>query len=397
MRPTPSNHSRKAQSLVEKARANGGLAPLDLDKFWADQAVAVRAPFDASIPQMPLGIMMSGECVFDELGVEEDLWRYQADSEWRAAIHKAYNDRSERIVGRRLLGETSDDLTRVYPPLKGLHDIFEARNEWHAGSWWLMRSANSEDELKALLDRVDTRLSDLRPFLLAGNWDEEKERLMALGARPPVYRGQRGPITFAASIYGVENLISLIMTNPDLAARLRDTILRAMLEIARVLDKEAGYTNETAPHGFYFRDDNCYLLTPDMYEFFGYPILEGVFSRYSPNPADLRGQHSDSAMGHLLPILGRLNMTSLNLGPTLTVREIREHCPQAIIYGQLAPFTFSRNEEQKIVEEFLRDFEMTREKRGVVFATAGSINNGSRLTGMRLIMSAIQHFGRFDK
>jgi hypothetical protein len=28
--------------------------------------------------------------------------------------------------------------------------------------------------------------------------------------------------------------------------------------------------------------------------------------------------------------------------------------------------------------------------------TAGSINNGSRLTGMRLIMSAIQHFGRYD-
>ena len=40
--------------------------------------------------------------------------------------------------------------------------------------------------------------------------------------------------------------------------------------------------------------------------------------------------------------------------------------------------------------EFLRDYEMSRDRRGLVFETAGSINNGSRLTGMRLIISAIQ-------
>jgi hypothetical protein len=39
---------------------------------------------------------------------------------------------------------------------------------------------------------------------------------------------------------------------------------------------------------------------------------------------------------------------------------------------------------------------MAREQRGLRFATAGSISNGSRLTGMRLIMAAIQHFGRYD-
>jgi uroporphyrinogen decarboxylase len=133
-----------------------------------------------------------------------------------------------------------------------------------------------------------------------------------------------------------------------------------------------------------------------MYEFFGYPILKRVFEVYAPGPNDRRGQHSDSAMGHLLPILGRLDLTTVNFGPTLSVREIREHCPRAVIDGQLAPFTLSRNAEEAIVCEFLRDFAQAREKRGLRFATAGSINNGSRLTGMRLIMAAIQHFGRYD-
>ena len=49
-----------------------------------------------------------------------------------------------------------------------------------------------------------------------------------------------------------------------------------------------------------------------------------------------------------------------------------------------------------MVNEFLRDFGMAKEKRGLRFTNAGSINNGSRLTGMRLIMAAIQRYGRYD-
>jgi uroporphyrinogen decarboxylase len=391
------NHAEMAQALVRQMHANNGLAPVDLEQFWADQEVAQRNPWGTDIPQVPMGLWMGADCVFDEVGVPEDMWRFQNDEEWRLQISKAYNDKAEKIVGRRLLWEIRSDPNALrYPPVKQLHDIFEAWNKWHGGSWWLQASAHTEDELAALLDRVEERLANLRQFLLPPQWDEVRGKLMEQGVKPGLYRAQRGPVTFATSVFGTENLLMLIMTNPDLAARFRDAILNAMLGLARVLDEEAGYLPETAPRGFYFLDDNCCLLSPEMYEFFGYPILKGVFDRYSPNPEDGRGQHSDSAMGHLLPILARLEMTSVNLGPTLTVSEIREHLPRAVIHGQLAPFTFSRNEEQKIVEEFLRDFDMAREKRGLVFTTAGSINNGSRLTGLRLIMAAIQRHGHYD-
>ena len=385
----------KANALVRKAHANDGLAPVDLEKFWADQEIAAADPFGEHIPQAPLGIMMNGECVYDELGVKEDHWRYREDQEWRLRLNKAYNDKAERIVGRRLLSEEWSDPSLKYPAHAGLHGVFEAENEWHDQSWWLKQSAHNEDELKALLDRVEKKV--IRSVLLPENWDEEKERLTARGIKPPLYRGQRGPVTFATSIYGVENLIFLIMDNPDLAVRFSSAILNAMLEIARILDEEAGYTPETAPHGFGFADDNSCLLTPEMYELFAYPILKGIFEGYSPDPGDRRGQHSDSDMAHIVPLLGKLGLTWANFGPPVKVSHIREHCPKAVIKGQLAPFTFSRNDEVNIVAEFLRDFDMAREKRGLGFATAGSINNGSRLTGMRLIMSAIQHYGRYDR
>ncbi len=387
-----------AEAFVAKAQAHGGLAPVDLDRFWTDQAKAQANPWADDCPQVPLGIGMTYECLLGELGLPEtpENWdRVQRDQAWQIELAKPYNDRAESLIGRRPLAETRPDPQRAWPGTKGLHDIFEARNEWHGGSWWLQQSADSPSELEALLDRVESRLSNLREFVLPPDWAEAKDRLTALGLKPPLYRGQRGPVTFATSIYGVQNLLFLILDQPELAARLRDLMLRAMLELGRVLDEEAGYTPETAPHGWGWADDNCCLLNPDMYEFFGYPILQGIFERYSPHPGDARGQHSDSDMGHLLPLLGRLELTWANFGPNLTVTEIREHLPRAVIHGQLAPFTFSRHEEVDIVAEFLRDFEMAREHKGLCFATAGSVNNGSQLSGLRLVMAAIQEYGRY--
>ncbi len=400
MTTSEQQRSATAEALVKEAHANDGLAPVDLDRFWADQKIAAADPFGTDIPQCPIGgCMVTWECVFEELGIQQDWRRHREDPAWAMELTKAYNDKAEKIIGRRPLNENPPgDPSLNYPPIKALHDIFEAENVWNdnSQSYWLMESATNEAELEALLDRVDKRLENLREFILPDNWEAEKQRLAALGRKCGRYGGQRGPITFAASIFGPENLIFLIHDNPDLARRFSDTILRAMLEKARIHDEEAGFTPETARHGWFFNDDNCCLMTPEMYELFGYPILKGMWDRYSPNPGDERYQHSDSAMGHLLPVLGKLKLTGTNFGPTVTVSEIRENLPDAVIHGQLAPFTYSRNDEVGIVEQFLRDFEQAREKRGLRFTTAGSINNGSRLTGARLMMATAQRYCRYD-
>lgn len=389
------DHAALADDLLAETRARGGSAPVDLERFWEDDARAHADPFASACPQVPLGLGANmGECVFAELGLDEDWYRFRHDPAWRSQLFRAYNDRAERIVGRRLLEESIPDPSRRWPSVKGLHDVFEARQVWHHESYWLMPAADSPDALRALLDRVEERLTDLRTFLLPDGWDEAHRRLTALGVPPPRYRWQRGPVTFATSVFGVENLIFLILDEPDLARRFGELILRAMLGIADVLDREAGDTPETAPRGFGFADDNCYLMTPEMYELFAYPVLAGVFARFCPDPGDWRFQHSDSAMAHLLPLLGRLRLTGVNFGPTVAVAQIRAHLPDAIVHGVLAPFTFSRNQEHAMVREFLRDADQARSHgRGLVFTTAGSVNNGSRLVGLRLLMSAIQRYG----
>jgi uroporphyrinogen decarboxylase len=236
-----------------------------------------------------------------------------------------------------------------------------------------------------MLDRLE-RTPDMREFMLPAGWEAQKRRIQeAYGTKPSGVRHVRGPVTLAMSVFGVENLIFLCLDEPELAQRFS-------LAIA-----EAGFTPGQAPGGFSFADDNCCLATPEIYEIFAYPILKRVFERYSPLPGDKRYQHSDSAMGHLLPILGRLDFNGVNFGPTVMADEIRRHMPRARIDGCIAPFTFMRNDEKGLVTEVRRDCDRIRATgtRGLNIGTAGSINNGSLLSSMRLVMAAIQEYGRY--
>ena len=207
----------------------------------------------------------------------------------------------------------------------------------------------------------------------------------------------RGPVTLACSLVGEENLIFLILDEPELAARFSSVITNVILKMGDIMDEEAGIApEERGKYGFSFADDNCCLLNPEMYELFGYPVLRDVFAHFAPGKNDSRYQHSDSAMGHLLPILGRLDLNGVNFGPTVLIPEIRKYLPHARIDGCLAPFTFMRNEKDEIIRQILRDCEDARlAGRGVNISTAGSINDGSSLESMRLIMALIQNYGRY--
>lgn len=369
---------------------------VDLEQFWKDDAQAHEDNcFSPAAPQVALGIGMSEECVYAELGEEGNPW-LEAPRERRLELNRRYNDKAEAIVGRRLLPESLPEPDIVLPPIRGIHEIFGGKYVVQGDSNWLMPSCGTPKELEAVLNTADTRIHNLREFTLPANWEAEKKRIYeTYGVSPGTFRGIRGPVTLAMSLYGVENLIYLLMDAPELAARFSQAISDAVYGMASLMDEEAGCAENDRPGGFLFCDDDCCLLSPDMYEFFGYPILKRIFDHWCPNAGDMRYQHSDSPMGHLLPILARLNLTGCNLGPTLTVSEIRRHMPRTRIDGQLAPFTFMSNDENAIVAEVRRDCEMARPERGLNLSTAGSINNGSMLSSMRAVMHAIQNYGRY--
>ena len=369
---------------------------LDVEQFWKDDELAHKDNcFSPDAPQAALGIRMSDECVFAELGEEGDPWG-ETPIERRAELNKRYNDKAEKIVGKRLLQEdfSKNIPDAKFPTTRTIEEVFGCVKVFSGGSYWQESDCDSMQKLEKLSDRVERM--DLREFILPQNWEQEKKRIYeTYGRKPGIIHWIRGPITLATSIYGVENLIFLILDEPELAKRFSQAISDVVFKMATIFDEEAGYIYPNVPHEFYFNDDNCCMVNEEMYELFGYPILKRMFEHWAPEPGHTRYQHSDSPMGHLLPQLAKLNLTGCNFGPTLTVEEIRRHMPHTRIDGQLAPFTFMNNDEDAIIAEVKRDCEMAKEHRGLNVATAGSINNGSLLTSMRAVMYAIQKYGRY--
>ena len=364
---------------------------LNVDQFWADDLLAHQNNCFNQSPQIPLGIRMSDECVFDELGEEGTPWM-PIPRQQRIDLNKRYNDKAERLVGKRLLQESFPPQDANLPAVKRIGEVFGGQYIYHNETEWLTRSVHSYNELETLLDQVERM--DLRAFMLPENWEKEKRRVYeCYGIRPALMRHIRGPVTLACSIMGTEQFLFLIIDEPDLARRFSHVITKVTLEMAAIMDEEAG-TDAVQQPGFSFADDNCCLLSPPMYELFGYPVLKEVFARYSPGPEDKRYQHSDSAMGHLLPLLGSLQLNGVNFGPTVLIPEIRKHLPRARIDGCLSPMTFMRNDREGIFREVQRDLKDALVHNGVNISTAGSINNGSSLESMRLVMQIIQNYGR---
>ena len=369
------------------------LLPVDLEQFWKDDKLAHEDNcFSPDAPQVALGLRMSEECVLAEFGEELDnpMW-IPPERERRIELNKRYNDKAEKVVGIRLLPEDFPTVEQRFPEVKRIGEVFGGTYTIHDGSEWLSSDIKTYQQLEQRLDAVDK--IDLREFILPADWDVKCKSLYDnFGIKPEPLRGIRGPITLACSLLGVENFIFLLYEEPELAERFSDTIADVIIGIADIMLAEAG----KEPFGFQFYDDNCCMLNAELYESFGYPILEKVFARFAPEPHHERYQHSDSAMEHLLPVLGRLGFSGVNFGPTVTVDKIREFMPKARIDGCISPRIFMKDDRDGIIADVKRDCEMAKQYgKGVNITTAGSINYGSTLAGMRAVMWAICEYGRY--
>ena len=158
----------------------------DIARFWENDELAHRDNCFYPAPQVALGIRMSDECVFAELGEEGDPWAYTELSR-RIDLNRRYNDKSEKIVGKRLLRENFLPEDARLPYVKRIGEVFGGEYIMHNATEWLKESIEDEKALEKKLDEVEKM--DLRAFMLPDNWESEKKRVYeTYGVKPsPVH------------------------------------------------------------------------------------------------------------------------------------------------------------------------------------------------------------------
>lgn len=359
---------------------------MDLQGFWADNEESLGKPFSTDKPRAAVVVAVDDHWLLGEMRVESTV-RYYRDAGYRAEVNRACNRRTLARLGRAFF---PDD---VFPsPPRRIEEVFGSELVLTEGSTpWLESRVESIADLKAILRKVERMgHEELEGFVFPEEFHAAEADWRARGGEPLRLGATiRGPVTVGTSVCGTMNYLHFVLDYPDVMDDFVRLLATRSAEYLKLLRARTG----ADAHGLRILDDNCCLLSPGLYERFGYPVLRALFDELSPNPSavggDIRYQHSDSAMGHLLPFFRDLRMTGLNLGPTIHPKTIRDAVPSAVIYGQVPPETLARGKRDEIRAAVRRDVEAVGGDGGLVLTTAGSVREGTSLDSILLFLEAV--------
>jgi len=359
---------------------------LDVEAFWAENARCFA--FSPLKPRCPLSFAPDDHWLFSFLGLPSTL-RYYQEKPYRDAMHALANEVLCEWVGRPYFEE---DTWECAP--KRIENLFGCEFAYYEGGTpWLMPVVEDESEASAsaftrLLDRAEA--TDLQDWALPPDFRAEWA-LRAAEGRPlqALGSGSRGPATVMTSILKPETFFYWCADKPELIRRFSRLLGEKMVAFNRVLREFSG---NQAP-GWWITDDNCALFNRRLYREYCFPVLEQVLEAMAPLPAadyNLRYQHSDSAMGHLLEMQWELGIRKVNYGPTVDSGLIRQKMPAAWICGQVPPMLLRDGSPEAIRQQVRGDFAKAGASGGLEVTTAGSLPAGAGIGRMRWLMQVVQ-------
>lgn len=357
---------------------------LDIEGFWEENARCEGFTLDK--PRCALHFSPDDHWIFEFADVDSTL-RYYKDKAYRDALHRQVNGVTLEYVGRAFFNED----TWAHEPRR-IENLFGCYFEYHEGGTpWLTPVTDDPEVFAEVLDQAEA--TDLAKWALPDDYRAEWAAREAAGKPMPYLgTGSRGPATIMTSVLQPETVFFWMIDHPDLMHRFRDLLAEKMVEFNTFL---RGFSRN--PHkGWWITDDNSALFNPKLYREYCFPVLHRVLEAMAPGDAR-RYQHSDSAMGHLMPMQYELGIREVNYGPEVDVADIRAMMPKALINGHMPPFLLRNGNAQEIRARVISDFEKAGKTGGLTVATAGSLAAGTGVGRMRWLMKCVHECTRYGK
>jgi uroporphyrinogen decarboxylase len=355
---------------------------LDVDAFW--QGNAACEAFTTEKPRAAVSFSPDDHWLFEFLSVPSTV-RYYHDKRYRDELHQQANEITREYVGKAFF----DEDTFVHASRR-IENLFGSEFTYTEGATpWLTAVTDDPGAFAAILDCAEA--TDVAEWALPEAFAREwEERRVAGKDLPKLGAGSRGPATIMTTTLHPETAFFWMLDRPELMRRFRDVLARKMVELNRALRAFSG--NDES--GWWITDDNCALFNRVLYREFCAPALAQVLEAMAPGDAR-RYQHSDSAMGHLLPEQRALGINAVNYGPEVDAGRIRAELPHAMIHGHLPPFLLRNGSPEEIRRRVRSDFEKAGESGGLIVTTAGSLAAGAGVGRMRWLMQVVSEECRY--
>jgi uroporphyrinogen decarboxylase len=356
---------------------------LDLAAFWAENEQCLG--FTTDKPRCAVSFSPDDHWIFEFMAVPSTI-RYYKDKAYRDELHREVNRVTQEYVGRTFFSED----TFEHSP-KRIENLFGSEFLYlEASTPWLSHVTEDPNEFARILDRAEQidMASWALPDPFVAEWEARKQAGRPL---PKLGGGSRGPATIMTQVLNPQVAIFWMIDYPELMARFRDILAQKMIELNQVLRAFSGNTEE----GWSILDDNSALFNRSLYRTFCVPVLQRVMDVLAPAGAR-RYQHSDSAMGHLIEEQYALGIREVNYGPDVDAALIRQKMPDAMIHGQMPPFTLRNGSPEEIRDRMVEDFRKAGQSGGMIATTAGSLAAGTGVGRMRWFMQIVQDHCRYD-
>ena len=214
--------------------------------------------------------------------------------------------------------------------------------------------------------------------------------------RAPASGGTKGIATVCGQLCGVTNFLLWLHTHPNEMADLTALVGRTF---RRYVSASRAFDGAEDTDRLGFASDLTGLMSPDDYRTFCAPQEHMLYEAFAPS--GVRYYHADSNLRNHVHALAEIGVTTVNIGPMVSVTDILEAEPQMKIDGQVPPTqVLWRGTPDLVVDAVRCDIEELRAVGGSLsqlrVCTAGSINPGTPLENIRAMFWAAMTFGRYD-
>lgn len=356
-----------------------------LQRFWAENKKCWE-PFNTDKPRVPVSVGLNEDWVKYEAGVT-DHRRFHTDFVYQQTMRAKAGEVAQRELGITLgpainLGSVTN--TSIY----GGEVVYPD----NAGPWLLESIEDPVHDVPALIRRVgkqDVLKAGINPIVL-----EWRQRLLEdYGVDIKLGTGCHGLATLGSIICGTTNFIYWLYDYPDQMDALMQLFYETNLEYMVRLREVTG----ASLRGMGMGNDNVAFLTPDLYRKFCLERERAWYDHFSEPGEERRGFHSDSENTHMLDVLAELDLSHVNLGPTVDPLVIREKMPRAVIEGEVPPFLLREGTPEQVLARSREDILKVAGDGGLVLDSAGSINDGTPHENVRMMMLAAERYGRYQE
>jgi len=199
----------------------------------------------------------------------------------------------------------------------------------------------------------------------------------------------RGPLVTAAHLRGLSKFIADLRISPQWMRKLVDKTtklcirwLKAQLEIIK------------DPVGIFVLDDIPGLLSPKLFEEFGYPALKNVFQEFSDK---VRAFHCDSNTSHILEKLCDTGFQVFNFSHLMDISDVKRRVGNRIcLMGNIPPLdVLARGSPEKVFEYSKQCILKAKEGSGYVLSAGGGVPSAVPLENIDAMVKAVKEYGKY--